>query len=114
VLAPLKLHYLRWQLFEINGELYFQYQGYFDTDFDKYTEDAVEIFSQSGIATAFENLEGFPEDWKTNPGAFVKYVREHHWPSFLEYGEYPYVSADEVKQALKLKAAFGEMLDQMQ
>jgi hypothetical protein len=36
-------------------------------------------------------------------------VREHQCPSFLEYGEYPYVSADE-----KLKAAFSSMLDQMQ
>src|SRR6187455_2322966 len=40
VLAPLKLHYLRWQLFPIGDDLYFQYQGIFDTDFDKYTEDA--------------------------------------------------------------------------
>jgi len=32
----------------------------------------------------------------------------------LEYGEYPYVSADEIKKALRLKAAFTNMLDQMQ
>ena len=114
VLAPLKLHYLRWVLFDVGSGLHFMYQGYFDTDFDKYTEDAVQIFSQSGITTTFENLEGFPEDWKENPNAFVQFVREHHHPRFLEYGEYPYVSADEVKQALKLKAAFGDMLDQMQ
>ena len=38
----------------------FMYQGIFDTDFDKYTEDAVAIFSASGIDTVFENLEGFP------------------------------------------------------
>ncbi len=35
-------------------------------------------------------------------------------PSFLEYGEYPYVTADEIKKALRLKAAFSDMLDQMQ
>jgi hypothetical protein len=29
----------------------------------------------------------------------------------LEYGEYPFVMADEVKKALKLKAAFSGMLD---
>ena len=113
-LAVLKLHYLRWQVFQINGESYFQYQGIFDTDFDKYTEDAVGLFSTSGILTVFEYLEGFPKDWKTNPAAFVKFVREHHRPSFLEYGEYPYVSADEIKKALKLKNAFSNMLDQMQ
>ena len=107
-LAVLKLHYLRWVLFPIKGETYFMYQGIFDTDFDKYTEDAVAIFAATGINTVFENLEGFPKDWKTNPPAFVKFVREHQCPSFLEYGEYPYVSADEIKKALKLKAAFSK------
>jgi hypothetical protein len=114
LLAVLKLHYLRWVLFNIGGDPYFMYQGYFDTDFDKYTEDAVAIFGASGINTVFENLEGFPTDWKTNAPAFIKYVRDHHVPSFLEYGEYPYVSADEVKKALKIKSALSAMLDQMQ
>jgi len=113
-LAPLKLHYLRWVLFPIEGTTYFMYQGIFDTDFDKYTEDAVALFMSLGVNTVFENLQGFPEDWKTNAPAFVKFVRDHHCPSFIEYGEYPYVSADEVKKALKLKAAFSNMLDQMQ
>ena len=114
VLAPLRLHYLRWVLFNIGGDTYFMYQGIFDTDFDKYTEDAVSLFSKYGLNTVFENLEGFPEDWKTNAPAFVRFVREHQRPSFLEYGEYPYVSADEIKKALKLKAAFSSMLDLMQ
>jgi hypothetical protein len=113
-LAVLKLHYLRWVLFDIGKETYFMYQGIFDTDFDKYTEDAVALFSKHGINTVFENLEGFPEDWKTNPAAFVKFVRDHECPSFLEYGEYPYVTADEIKKALRIKAAFSEMLDLMQ
>ena len=114
VLAVLQLHYLKWVLFDIGDDTYFMYQGVFDTDFDKYTEDAVSIFSASGLSTSFENLEGFPEDWKTNPAAFIKFVRDHHRPSFMEYGEYPYVSASEVKKALKLKAAFSAMLDEMQ
>jgi hypothetical protein len=112
VLAPLKLHYLRWVLFD--NDTRFMYQGIFDTDFDKYTEDAVALFGKTGIDTVFENLEGFPSDWKTNPEAFVKFVREHHCPSFLEYGEYPYVTADEIKKALKIRNALSEMLDQMQ
>ena len=107
-LAVLKLHYLRWQVFQINGESYFQYQGIFDTDFDKYTEDAVALFSATGIDTVFENLEGFPKDWKTRPEGFIKFVRDHHRPSFLEYGEYPYVSADEIKKALE---AQGRLLE---
>jgi len=113
-LATLKLHYLRWVLFDISKDTYFMYQGIFDTDFDKYTEDAVALFTKSGVNTVFENLEGFPEDWKTNVPAFAKFVREHQYPSFLEYGEYPYVTADEIKKALKLKAAFTGMLDLMQ
>jgi len=113
-LEVLKLHYLRWVLFDINGDTYFMYQGIFDTDFDKYTEDAVALFSKTGITTVFVNLEGFPEDWRTNVPAFIKFVREHQRQSFLEYGEYPYVSADEIKKALRVKAALSDMLDQMQ
>jgi hypothetical protein len=113
-LASLKLHYLRWVLFDIGQDTYFMYQGIFDTDFDKYTEDAVSLFAATGIDTVFENLEGFPKDWKTNAPAFVKFVRDHQQPSFLEYGEYPYVSAEEIKKALALKASFSAMLDQMQ
>ena len=113
-LAPLKLHYLKWVLFDIGDDKYFMYQGIFDTDFDKYTDDAVALFTKSGLSTAFENLEGFPDDWKSNVPAFSKFVREHHRPSFMEYGEYPFVSADEIKKALKLKKAFSEALDQMQ
>ncbi|HEY1654941.1 MAG TPA: hypothetical protein VGF86_07505 [Candidatus Tumulicola sp.] len=113
-LAPLKLHYLKWVLFDIGQETYFMYQGIFDTDFDKYTDDAVALFAKAGLSTAFENLEGFPDDWKSNVPAFVKFVREHHRPSFMEYGEYPFVSADEIKKALRAKQSFGEMLDQMQ
>jgi hypothetical protein len=112
LLAPLKLHYLRWVLFD--DDTRFMYQGIFDTDFDKYTEDAVALFTASGVSTAFEHLEGFPEDWRTNPEAFTRFVREHQCPSFIEYGEYPFVTADEIKQALRIKYALSEMLDQLQ
>ena len=114
VLAPLQLHYLRWVLFDIGQDKYFMYQGIFDTDFDKYTEDAIALFTQTGVNTIFEKLEGFPMDWKTNTPAFIKFVREHQCPSFLEYGEYPYVTAAEIKKALKSKKTFSDMLDQMQ
>src|SRR3954469_5196839 len=114
VLDVLKLHTLKWVLFDIEGVTYFMYQGVFDTDFDKYTEDAVQIFAGAGIDTVFENLEGFPLDWKSNPAAFIRFVREHHRPSFMEYAEYSYVGAKEVKSALELKQSFGIMLDNMQ
>ena len=114
VLAPLQLHYLRWVLFPLGGDTYFMYQGIFDTDFDKYTEDAIALFARTGINTIFEKLEGFPADWKTNTPAFIAFVRAHQVPSFLEYGEYPYVTAAEIKKALEVKSAFSRMLDQMQ
>jgi len=114
VLAPLKLHYLRWLLFDVGSGLHFMYQGIFDTDFDKYLEDAVALFLKTGVTTVFVNLEGWPEDWKTNIDAVTKYFRDHQCPSFLEYGEYPYVSADEIKKALNVKTALSSMLDQMQ
>ena len=114
ILAPLRLHYLRWVLFDLGHGLYFQYQGIFDTDFDKYLEDALALFLESGITTVFTNLAGFPEDWQTNLDAVTKFFREHQYSSFLEYGEYPYVTADEIKKALTIKASFSNMLDQMQ
>jgi len=114
VLAVLQLHTLKWVLFDIEGATYFMYQGIFDTDFDKYTEDAVSIFASTGINTVFENLEGFPLDWKTNPEAFIQFVRDHHRPSFMEYSEYSYVSAKEVKSALAVKNGLAGVLDNMQ
>jgi hypothetical protein len=114
VLAPLKLHYLRWVLFDIKGDTYFMYQGIFDTDFDKYVEDAVALFASTGITTVFTNLEGFPENWQGNVPAINKFFREHQCPSFLEYAEYPYATADEVKKSLRVKSAMSVMLDQMQ
>jgi hypothetical protein len=114
VLAPLRLHYLRWVLFEVGGALYFMYQGIFDTDFDTYLDDAIALFLKTGLTTVFVNLEGFPEDWKTNVAAVAKFFHDHQRPSFLEYGEYPFASADEIKKALRLKRSFAEALDQMQ
>jgi hypothetical protein len=114
VLAPLRLHYLRWVLFDVGSGLHFMYQGIFDTDFDKYVEDAIALFNSTGITTVFVNLEGWPEDWRTNTLAVIKFFRDHQRPSFLEYGEYPYVTADEVKRSLRVKGALSTMLDQMQ
>ena len=113
-LAILKAHYLRWLIFTINGENYLMYQGIFDTDFDKYSEDASFLFGKTGIEAIFEALEGWPADYASNPSSIVKFFRDHQCPSFLEYSEHPYVSCDEIKKALKLKAAFSTALDQMQ
>ena len=58
-LATLKLHYLRWVLFDIGKETYFMYQGIFDTDFDKYTEDAVALFTKLGVNTTLRTWKVF-------------------------------------------------------
>ena len=55
-----------------------------------------------------------PDEVVAAAEAVVKFFRDHHCPSFLEYSEHPYVSCDEIKKALKLKAAFSTVLDQMQ
>ena len=114
-LAVLQLHYLRWVLFPIKGDTYFMYQGIFDTDFDKYTEDAVTLFGITGIADGVRKSRGFPDGLADQPGG----VR--HICSRSSMSEFPriranirFVSADEIKKALKLKAAFSTMLDQMQ
>ena len=108
MLAPLRLHYLRWVLFDVGSGLHFMYQGIFDTDFDKYLEDPLH-FHEDRDHDRICNLEGWPEDWKTNLPAVIKFFRKG-----LEYGEYPYVTADEVKKALRVKNSLSTMLDQMQ
>jgi hypothetical protein len=53
----------------------------FDTDFDKYVEDVLTLFKRvesAGVIPLFAYMEGFPEDWKENPAAFVKWAREVH------------------------------------
>src|SRR5437016_13530372 len=87
-LATLKLHYLRWVLFDIGKDTYFMYQRIFDTDLDKYTEDAVSIFTRTSLQTVLANLQGLPEERPTNAPALIKFVRHHQYPIFLEYGEY--------------------------
>jgi hypothetical protein len=114
VLASLQLHYLRWILFDVGSGLHFMYQGIFDTDFDKYIEDAIAIFNKTRIITVFVNMEGWPEDWRTNPPAVIKFFRDRQKPSFLEYGEYPFVTAGEVKKSLRVRSTLSTMLDQMQ
>ncbi|WP_437650746.1 hypothetical protein [Sorangium sp. So ce362] len=113
-LAPLALHYLRWATYKEGDTTWFLYIGFFDTDFDKYIEDAVLLFKQAGLNTIFEQLEGFPLDWKENPASFAKFAREHAAEPFMEYAEYPDATGVEVVKALKVKCALSTMLDQMQ
>ena len=113
-LAPLKLHYLRWiSSTSVPAALPVPWASSTPTSTST-PRTRCSCSARPASPPSSPNLEGFPEDWKENPEAFIKFVRDHQVPSFLEYGEYPYVTADEIKKALKLKAAFSEMLDQMQ
>ena len=100
LLEPLTLHYLRWVLFDVGSGLHFMYQGIFDAGIEEKPGDVLAGFVQSGIAIIFTHLQGWPEDWRTNPAAVTDFFRGHHCPSLLEYGEYPIVTADEVRTAL--------------
>ena len=44
------------------------------------------LFGATGLNTVFENLEGFPADWKTKCSCILKFVRDHQCPSFLNTG----------------------------
>ena len=112
ILKPLKIHYLRWAFFE--NDTRFMYSAIFDTDFDRYTDDALKIFQGLGHEAFFVHLEGFPEDGMTNPAAFGKYVHDHHVDTFFEYSEYPGVTVEEIKKGLKVRRCLSEMLDEMQ
>ena len=82
VLAPLRLHYLRWVLFDVGSGLHFQYQGIFDTDFDKYTEDAVQLFSQTGITTVFDQPGGVSRRLEREPRRVCEFRARTPVPQF--------------------------------
>ena len=107
LLAVLKLHYLRWNLFDIKGETYFQYIGHFRHRLRQVHRGCDRNFFGNRAQHRFRNSGGLSEGLEDKSPAFIKFVRDHHRPSFLEYGEYPFVSAEEIKKALKLKAAFS-------
>ena len=115
MLAPLKLHYLRWVLFDIGKDTYFMYQGIFDTDFDKYTDDAVALFTQERRRTRSSRT------WKASRRTGRRTCRPSSSsfasisvPASWNTGNIRTSRADEIKKALRLKRAFSEVLDQMQ
>ena len=67
LLAPLKLHYLRWVLFD--NDTRFMYQGIFDTDFDKYTEDAIALFTMSRREHGVRESRRVSDGLENEPGS---------------------------------------------
>lgn len=114
LLKPLTIHFARWAI--INDDKQFIYASVFDTDFDKYSEDAHGIFIKTGLGLFFEFMEGFPTDWTTNVEAFTKWFKDHHWPSIFEFTGYtdPNVTVAEINNALAVKRALSDVLDHMQ
>ena len=67
VLAPLRLHYLRWVLFDVGSGLALPVPGHLRHGLRQVHRGRDEDVQQTGISTVFTNLEGFPEDWQENP-----------------------------------------------
>ena len=82
VLAPLRLHYLRWVLFDVGSGLHFQYQGIFDTDFDKYTEDAVQLFSADRHHDRLHQPGGLPRRLEREPRGVCEFRARTPVPQF--------------------------------
>jgi hypothetical protein len=114
LLRPLTLHYARWLLFD--NDTRFIYYASFDTDMDKYIDDAARIFAESGVAGFFPDLEGFPDDPASagDPQAYRKFLADNKVDSFYQFEGYPGVTVEEIKKALRVRNAFSNMLDQMQ
>ena len=110
-LAPLQLHYLRWVLFDIGADKYFMYQGIFDTDFDKYTEDADRVVQGNGRRHRLREarrLSGGSEDQRSG----LHQVRSRtSVPQLPRIWRISVRQATEIKKALALKQAFSSMLD---
>ena len=114
LLRPLTLHYARWILF--NNDTQFIYYASFDTDLDKYIDDAARIFAESGVAGFFPDLEGFPDDPASagDPEAYRKFLADNKVDSFFQFEGYPGVTVEEIKKAVRVRNAFSNMLDEMQ
>ena len=113
-LRPLTIHYARWILFD--NDTRFIYTATFDTEMDKYLDDAARIFAQSGVAGFFPDLEGFPDDpaSASDADAYRKFLKENGVESFYQFEGYPGATVEEIKKALKVRNAFSNMLDEMQ
>ena len=72
------------------------------------------IFSSTRAQYRVREPRRLPGGLEIEPAGVHRFVREHHRPSFLEYAEYSYVTANEVKSALEVKNGLANVLDNMQ
>ena len=114
VLAPLKLHYLRWVLFDVGSGMLLHVSGHLRHGLRQiYRGRHRAVHQRRGSRQSLSTLKdsrGLEDEHagihQVRPRASV--------PEFSGIRRDPYVTADEVKKALKLKAAFSNMLDLMQ
>jgi hypothetical protein len=107
ILAVLKLHYLRWNLFDIKGKL-LQYSGIL-TRLRPVHQDAVGILRHP-VSAPFRNL-GAPEVGRQTLGIH-RSVRDHHRPGFLESGDIVCMRADGIKRPSNSRRRSRGVLDQ--
>ena len=113
-LRPLTIHYARWILFD--NDTRFIYYASFDTELNKYLDDAARIFAETGVAGFFPDLDGFPDDQASasDAEAYRKFLADNGVDSFYQFEGYPSVTVEEIKKAVKVRNAFSNMLDEMQ
>ena len=113
-LAPLRLHYLRWLLFDIGDGLTSSTRASSTPTSTNTPRTPWRCSARAALRRCSLTSWDSPGTGRRNPDSFVKFVRDHHYPSFWRIGEYPYVTSDEIKKGLRIKDAFSDMLDQMQ
>ena len=91
----------------------FMYQGIFDTDFDKYTEDAIALFKRAGVTPRSKTSRDFRRTGRPTPRRASNSFESTSVRASSSTESIP-ISADEIKKALRIKEAFSAMLDQMQ
>jgi hypothetical protein len=92
----------------------FMYIGIFDTDFDKYVEDAVMLFKATRHHDDLRTVGRLSRRLARESGRVRGILPAHQAPSFMEYAQYPDISATEVVKAVTMKRALSEALDQLQ
>lgn len=104
------VHFARWVVLPDDrdgGSLLFT--SNFDGPWDDYIEDFAKE-SAAAFDAIYSNCEGWPERGARDVDAFKAFVRAHEVPSDVYYRAYPTATVQQVRAALKLKAAVTELL----
>jgi hypothetical protein len=106
------IHFARFLL--INNDKQVLFTVIFDGDLEKYIRDFHDIFIRNNVTPSFQYCEGFPENWKEDLPAFIKFYKDHMQKSIVEYSAYPFRSVRTMKKAVDAYDGFSAMIDAMQ